>query len=53
MEIFIEKVKSNLKDCSIKRCLNVSSKAHLITLTYLFDAIKLLKEYPKIDGFAL
>ncbi len=53
IEDFIGKVKSNLKDCLIKRCLIVSSKSHLITLTYLFDAIKLLNDYPKIDGFAL
>lgn len=53
MNIFIDKVIDNLKDCIIKRCLIVSSKSHLVTLTYLFDAIKLLNNYPKIDGLAL
>lgn len=46
-------MKTYLYDCIGKRSLNVSDKKHLITLAYLFDAIKLIQEYPQVDGLAL
>lgn len=53
MVLLLEKVKANLHNCIVKCSLSVGERKHLVTLAYLFDAIKLVTSFPEVDGLAL
>lgn len=50
---FLNKAGEHILNCISKMLVNISERTQLTTLVYMFDGLKILREYPAVDGDAL
>jgi hypothetical protein len=47
---YLEKAHFHILECIQKRLVNISERTQVVSLAYMFDALKLLRDYPQVDG---